>query len=100
MQHANSPEGSKNDHALLMGLPTPVMVMEADQTISYINPAFEKTVGWKLGEIKGHPLDFIPEDQLLKTATGKISLINAIAFGHAYLLSALIAILPPQHRWQ
>jgi PAS domain S-box-containing protein len=62
--------------ALLKALPTPVMVMKADQTISFINPAFEKTFGWTLEEIKGQPLAFIPEDQLLKTATGKVSLVR------------------------
>ncbi len=76
MQHKDRRKAQENDHAYLMVLPTPVMVMEADQTISYINPAFEKTFGWTLEEIKGHPLDFIPEDQLLKTATGKVSLIK------------------------
>lgn len=76
MQHEDRRKAQENYHAYLMGLSTPVMVMEADQTISFINPAFEKTFGWTLEEIKGHPLDFIPEDQLLKTATGKVSLIK------------------------
>lgn len=76
MQHEDRRKALETYHAYLMGLSTPVMVMEADQTISFINPAFEKTFGWTLEEIMGHPLDFIPEDQLLKTATGKVSLIK------------------------
>lgn len=68
--------GPKNYHSLLMILPIPLMVLEADQTISFINPEFEKTFGWTLDEIRDRILDFIPEDQLFKTVTGKLSLIK------------------------
>ena len=74
--HTHSHTPRENYHAFLMGLPIPVMVMEADRTISFINPAFEKTFGWTLEEIIGRPLDFIPEDQIQKTATGKARLIT------------------------
>ena len=76
MQREDSPTTQENYHAFLMVLPIPVMVMEADRTISFINPAFEKIFGWTLEEIKGRPLDFIPEDQIQKTATGKARLIT------------------------
>ena len=76
MQHEDSNKSQESYHAFLMVLPIPVMVMEADRTISFINPAFEETFGWTLEEIKGRPLDFIPEDQILKTATGKARLIE------------------------
>ena len=74
--HEDHPTPPPNYHRLLMVLPIPVMVMEADQTISFINPAFEKTFGWTLEEIRDRLLDFVPEDQLFKTATGKLSLIK------------------------
>lgn len=77
MQHENNPKDPKNHHALLMVLPIPLMVMEVDKTISFINPAFEKTFGWTLEEIKDRLFDFIPEDQLFKTATGKLNLIKS-----------------------
>ena len=77
MQQEDCPKGSEDYQALLMVLPIPLMVMEADQTISFINPAFEKTFGWTLDEIRDRLLDFIPEDQLIKTATGKLSLIKS-----------------------
>lgn len=77
MQRENNPKDPKNYHALLMVLPIPLMVMEVDKTISFINPAFEKAFGWKLEEIKDRLFDFIPEDELFKTATGKLNLIKS-----------------------
>jgi len=76
MRDEDSRKSQENYHAFLMVLPIPVMVMETDRTISFTNPAFEKIFGWTLEEIKGQPLDFVPEDQFLKTATGKARLIR------------------------
>lgn len=76
MWHEDRNKSQENYHEFLMVLSIPVMVMEADRTISFINPAFEETFGWSLEEIKGRPLDFVPEDQILKTATGKAKLIE------------------------
>ena len=63
-----------HSQAFLDFLPVPVMVMAPNRDIVYINPAFENTYGWSLEEIRSQATDFIPNDQLFTTATGKLSL--------------------------
>jgi PAS domain S-box-containing protein len=51
-------------------LPFPVFVFNMDGTVSYLNPAFEKTFGWTLDELKGKQISFVPDDQKKKTRLG------------------------------
>jgi len=51
-------------------IPVPVFVFNMDSTVSYLNPAFEKTFGWTLSELKGKQIPFVPDDQKEKTRQG------------------------------
>ena len=41
-------------------LPSPVLVLQLDDTVVYLNAAFSDLFGWTLEEIEGQSLDFIP----------------------------------------
>jgi len=53
--------------AFLNFLPIPVFVFNLDNTVSYLNPAFEKVFGWRFEELEGKKIPFVPEN--LKTQT-------------------------------
>jgi PAS domain S-box-containing protein len=53
--------------AFLRFLPEPVIVFNLDQTISYLNPAFANKFGWKLTELEGRTLSFIPKEYMVET---------------------------------
>jgi len=46
---------------LLKFLPDPVFAFTIDNKVEYINPAFERTFGWTLKEVKGKNIKFIPD---------------------------------------
>ncbi len=48
-----SREASRNYKRFLRFLPYPVIVRDAKGLISYLNPAFSRTFGWSLEELKG-----------------------------------------------
>ena len=48
--------------AFLEFLPDPVFVFNMDNTVFYLNPAFEKVFGWSLEELKGKIIPFVPEN--------------------------------------
>ena len=57
--------------AFLEFLPDPVFVFNLDNTVFYLNPAFEKVFGWSLEELKGKIIpftDLIPPDVQLYPA--------------------------------
>ncbi len=56
--------------AFLEFLPDPVFVFNLDNTVSYLNPAFEKTFGWKLSEVEGQRIPFVPASEVEKTRRG------------------------------
>ena len=56
--------------AFLEFLPDPVFVFNLDNTVSYLNPAFEKTFGWKLAEVEGRRIPFVPDSEKEKTRQG------------------------------
>ena len=45
---------------LLDFVPYPMIVSDLNAKISYLNPAFTRTFGWTLDEIKGEPIPFVP----------------------------------------
>ena len=49
---------------LMKNSPTPVLVLNADHSIRYMNPAFEKLLGFKLSNLMGKepPFPWLPED--------------------------------------
>jgi PAS domain S-box-containing protein len=47
--------------AFLNFLPIPVFVFNLDNTVSYLNPAFEKVFGWRFEELEGRKIPFVPE---------------------------------------
>jgi len=42
--------------------PDPVMVCDAEERVTYVNPAFSRVFGWTLNDIFGKPLAFTPVD--------------------------------------
>jgi PAS domain S-box-containing protein len=50
----------KRLRTLLKFLPDPVFVFTVNNTVEYINPAFERIFGWTFNEIKGKNIKFIP----------------------------------------
>lgn len=51
----------KRLNTLLKFLPDPVFAFTLDNTVEYINPAFERVFGWTLEEVKGKNIKFIPD---------------------------------------
>jgi PAS domain S-box-containing protein len=56
--------------AFLKFLPDPVFVFNMDNTVFYLNPAFEKVFGWSLEELKGKIIPFVPENLKEETLAG------------------------------
>ncbi len=56
--------------AFLKFLPIPVFVFNMDNTVSYLNPAFEKVFGWRFQELKGKKIPFVPENFKGQTLEG------------------------------
>lgn len=56
--------------AFLKFLPDPVFVFNMDNTVFYLNPAFEKVFGWSLDELKGKIIPFVPENLKEETRKG------------------------------
>ncbi|MBT8332422.1 MAG: PAS domain S-box protein, partial [Deltaproteobacteria bacterium] len=56
--------------AFLSFLPIPVFVFNLDNTVSYLNPAFENVFGWRLEELEGKKIPFVPENFKDQTIEG------------------------------
>ena len=56
--------------AFLKFLPIPVFVFNLDNTVSYLNPAFEKVFGWSFEELEGKKIPFVPENYKEETLEG------------------------------
>ena len=69
-QYMASRMAEKRYRSFMEFLPVPVFVFNMDGTVSYLNPAFEKTFGWTLRELEGKHILFVPEDQKAKTRQG------------------------------
>jgi diguanylate cyclase (GGDEF)-like protein/PAS domain S-box-containing protein len=48
--------------AVLETSPDPVMVLDLDNKVTYLNPAFTRVFGWNLEECRGKELDFVPPE--------------------------------------
>jgi PAS domain S-box-containing protein len=69
-QYVASRRAEQRYRSFLKFLPVPVFAFKMDGTVSYLNPAFEKTFGWTLAELKGKQISFVPDDQKEKTRLG------------------------------
>ena len=56
--------------ALLDFEPYPVVVFSLDGLVSYLNPAFSETFGWRLEELEGKRIPFVPPGLEEETRTG------------------------------
>ena len=56
--------------AFLNFLQIPVFVFNLDNTVSYLNPAFERVFGWTLKELQGKKIPFVPEECKDQTREG------------------------------
>ncbi len=56
--------------AFLNFLPIPVFVFNLDNTVSYLNPAFEEVFGWRLEDVEGKKIPFVPEKYKKQTIEG------------------------------
>ncbi|MDX1707538.1 MAG: PAS domain S-box protein, partial [Desulfobacterales bacterium] len=56
--------------AFLSFLPIPVFVFNLDNTVSYLNPAFETVFGWRLSEVEGEKIPFVPDSYQQQTIEG------------------------------
>jgi diguanylate cyclase (GGDEF)-like protein/PAS domain S-box-containing protein len=54
---------SEEKYRLLMdAVPDPVIVFDRQGRVTYLNSVFTRIFGWTLDEVKGSPLNFIPEE--------------------------------------
>jgi PAS domain S-box-containing protein len=60
----------KRLNTLLKFLPDPVFAFTLDNTVEYVNPAFERVFGWKLDEIRGKNINFVPRHLLDQAKQG------------------------------
>ncbi len=59
---------SKNRYRNLLDLaPYPMGVFDPDGRVSYLNPAFTRTFGWTLAELKGETIPFVPPELKAET---------------------------------
>jgi PAS domain S-box-containing protein len=56
--------------AFLKFIPIPVFVFNLDNTVSYLNPAFETVFGWRFEELEGQKIPFVPEKFKQETIEG------------------------------
>jgi len=66
----SSQRAEQRYRAFLEFLPDPVFVFNMDNTVSYLNPAFEKVFGWTLKELEGKIIPFVPEESKESTKLG------------------------------
>ncbi len=69
-----SQQAEQRYRAFLKFLPIPVFVFNMDNTVSYLNPAFESVFGWTLDELEGKKIPFVPENSKEQTLQGIRSL--------------------------
>ena len=57
----------KRYRSLLESSPDPIVVYDMDGMATYINPAFEKTLGWSRQELLGGRINFVPDENWPET---------------------------------
>ncbi len=57
----------KRSRSFLDGSPNPIVIYDIEGKVKYLNPAFTKTFGWAMEELKGKKIDFVPENRIPET---------------------------------
>ncbi len=70
-------EAAKNHKRFLKFLPYPVIVRDAKGLVSYLNPAFTRTFGWTLAELKGKKGDQYVPGSLENELIGRLKALPA-----------------------
>ena len=65
-----SRQAEQRYRAFLKFIPIPVFVFNLDNTVSYLNPAFEAVFGWRFEELEGKKIPFVPENFKQETIEG------------------------------
>jgi len=65
-----SRQAERRYRAFLKFIPIPVFVFNLDNTVSYLNPAFETVFGWRFEELEGKKIPFVPENFQQETIEG------------------------------
>ena len=65
-----SRQAEQRYRAFLKFIPIPVFVFNLDNTVSYLNPAFETVFGWRFEELEGKKIPFVPENFKRETIEG------------------------------
>jgi len=65
-----SRQAEQRYRAFLKFIPIPVFVFNLDNTVSYLNPSFEKVFGWRFEELEGKKIPFVPENFKQQTLEG------------------------------
>ena len=55
-------ESEQRHRSLSEASADPIVVYDMSGKVTYINPAFSQTFGWSIDELKGKPIDFVPEE--------------------------------------
>lgn len=69
-------ETEERHRLTLEASPDPIVIYDIQGNAQYINPAFEKTFGWKAEELLGKRIDFVPPDQQAATNQAIQQLLN------------------------
>lgn len=69
-QYEASRQAELRYRAFLEFIPDPVFVFNLDNTVSYLNPAFERVFGWTLAELEGKIIPFVPPERRAETRQG------------------------------
>ncbi len=72
-----SHQAEQRYRALLEFFPEPVIVLNRDNQVSYINPAFVQLFGWTQQELAGRRIPFIPEALKMETIRGTRQLFES-----------------------
>ncbi|MEA1923467.1 MAG: PAS domain S-box protein [Pseudomonadota bacterium] len=66
--------------AVLKVNPNPIVIYNMRGEVDYANPAFIKTFGWTMKEIKNRKMDFVPEENWPET----LEMINMVKRGESF----------------
>ena len=69
-QYEASRRAEKQTRTLLEFVPYPMVVSKISGKVSYVNPAFTETFGWRLEELKGKLIPYIPPNLKKETRDG------------------------------
>lgn len=68
--YKQSRQAEERYRSFIRTLPDPVFVFNLDNTVYYLNPAFEKVFGWTTKEMRGKRIPFVPDNEREKSRQG------------------------------